>query len=256
MKRYVLAGVLIASGVSFSLPLVSVELSVGAISHEPSGYIQYPSNTGTTVDLKDTLGLSKKTKPFARAKIEIPIVPNLYLQYMPMEFSGVGRYTSTVKFGGTTFQANVDLDTYVKLDRYDLGLYYNIPLVGTLTGGVLDPELGVNFRVINFEGRITGREASSGMTKTESKSATLPVPMLYAGLGLNLPYVSLIGEVRGVGYSGNSYYDATGEVRVKPIPVLFVGVGYRYERLKLNDVSDITADIKVKGPFANVGVSF
>ena len=251
MKRsLVLAGFLLVSGAGFSLPLINIDLSVGAISHDPSGYVQYQ---GSKVDVKDDFGLDKKTRVFARAKVELPIVPNLYLQYIPMKFEG--QESSTFTYGGYTFTGNVK--TSVRIDHYDVGLYYNLPFISTATAGLLDPELGVSVRVVDFEGKVT--ELSTN--HTESKSATIPIPMLYAGLGLNFPYVSVIGELRGITYSGNSYYDITGELRVKPFSVpgvasFFVGVGYRYERLKLDNVSDIDADIKVKGPFANVGVSF
>jgi len=257
---FVLGGTLLA-GLSFAVPLINGEISVGVMNHSPSGYIQYPSGTGDTVDLKDTFGLDSAVKPFARAKIEIPIVPNLYLQYMPMEFDGTGRYSTTLTFGDIEFQANVDLDTYIKVDHYDLGLYYNLPFVGTATAGLLDPEVGINVRVLDFEGRVTGREAFTGQVRTESASATIPVPMGYVSLGVNLQVVSLIGELRGITYSGNHYYDFTAEVRAKPVSVpalasFFVGAGYRYEELKLEDVGDVSAKIKISSLFANVGLSF
>ncbi len=261
MRKLLAVGTLALGGTSFAVPLINAEFSVGAMSHDPSGYIQYPADTGDRIDLKDTLGLDKKTKPFARAKIELPIVPNIYLQYIPMKFTGKGRYSQTITFGNVTYQANVDLDSSVKADHYDIGLYYNIPFIGAATAGLLDPEIGINVRILDLEGKITGREQGTGITKTESKSITVPVPMLYASLGVNAPYVSLIGELRGITYSGNRYYDITGEVRIKPISIpamasFFVGAGYRYERLKLDNVSDVNADIKVKSIFANVGVSF
>ncbi|RLJ70628.1 outer membrane protein [Hydrogenivirga caldilitoris] len=250
MRKVVFGGALLFTGSTFALPLVNIDLSIGAMSHDPSGYVQYQ---GDKVDLKDDFGLDKKTKPFARAKIEIPIVPNLYLQYIPMEFKG--RKNKSFTYGGYTFTGTVD--TKVKVDHYDVGLYYNLPFIGAATGGLFDPEIGINVRILDFEGTVKELTTSH----TESKSATIPVPMGYAGLSLNLPYVSLIGELRGITYAGNRYYDVTGEVRLKPISVpgmasLFIGVGYRYEQLKLDDVSDINADLKIKSLFANVGVSF
>ena len=261
MKKAILLGALFSVGSSFAVPLVNAEFSVGAMSHDPSGYVEYPTGSGTRADLEETLGLDKKTKPFARAKVELPIVPNLYLQYIPMKFEGTGRYSTTLRFGDVTYDANVDLDTSVKLDHYDIGLYYNVPLIGMATAGLIDPEIGINVRILDFEGTITGRESGTGITKTESKSEKIPVPMGYVGLSLNLPFVSLIGELRGITYSGSKYYDITAEARLKPISIpgmasFFVGAGYRYERLELDDVGDVTADIKIKSLFANVGVAF
>ncbi|WP_457601366.1 TIGR04219 family outer membrane beta-barrel protein [Hydrogenivirga sp.] len=250
MKKYILLGALLGAGSSFSVPLVNAEFSIGAMSHDPSGNIQYQ---GDKLDVKDDFGLDKKTKLFARAKIELPIVPNLYLQYMPMSFEG--EKSRTFIYGGYSFTGTVR--TEVKLDRYDVGLYYNVPLIGMATGGLLDPEIGINVRILDFEGKVT--ELSTN--HTESKSMTVPIPMAYAGLSLNLPFVSLIGELRGITYSGSRYYDITAEARLKPVSIpgmasFFVGAGYRYEQLKLDDVSDVTADIKIKSLFANVGVAF
>ncbi len=260
-KLLLLAGVLTGARAGFSLPMVNIDLSLGVISHDPSGYIKYPADAGTSADLKGTLGLKRSTKLFARAKIELPVVPNLYLQYMPMDFSGKGRYSQTLRFGGVNFQQNVDLDTYVKLDRYDIGLYYNIPFLGTATGGLLDAELGINARIMNFEGRIRGQDSVTLQTVTETKTATITVPLIYAGIGLNFSMVSIIGEVRGITYSGSSYFDLTGEARIKPFSIpgaatFFLGAGYRYEQLRLNNVYDVDADIRVSGPFAVLGVSF
>ncbi|MDQ7038141.1 MAG: TIGR04219 family outer membrane beta-barrel protein [Aquificota bacterium] len=246
MRRHaLLVGAVLTAGTVYG---VSFEASVGAMGQNPSGYVQYPANTGTRADLENTLGLGGETRFFARAKIEIPVVPNLYLQYIPMSFKGRGTLTQTVVFGGRTFTVNTDVETSVRIDHIDAGLYYNIPV----PGGVLDPELGINVRVIDFKGRITDLNNNV----TEEKSATFPVPMVYGGIGVNLGMFALVGEFRGITYAGNSYYDITGEVRVKPFPKVFLGAGYRYERLRIDDVSDVDADIEISGPFGVVGVAF
>lgn len=244
-KTLILVG---AVGITSVANAVGFEISVGAMSQDPSGYIQYPAGTGTRADLKDDLRLGRETRLFARAKIEIPVIPNLYLQYIPMRFEGRGRLQQQITFGGRTFSVNTNVETSVRLDHYDVGLYYNIPL----PGGVLDPEIGLNVRIVDFKGRIT----DINNNVTESKSATFPIPMVYGGLGVNFGMFSLIGEVRGITYAGSSYYDLTGEFRVKLFRKVFMGAGYRYERLRLDNVSDVDADIKVQGPFGVIGVSF
>ena len=252
MKKLLLLGILGAS-VGYALPLVHIETSVGYMNHDPSGYLQYK---GDRADLKDTFGLGKKGKPFARAKIELPVVPNLYLQYIPMSFTG--EKNTNVNYGGVSFTNN--LKTEVKLDHYDVGLYYNIPIgwvtsIGTLGTVSVDPEIGINVRVLNFKGTVTGT-TSLGGSQTVSKTLNVPVPMGYVGLGINVPFVSLIGELRYIAYKGNKYYDIVGEARVKPVPLVFIGIGYREENVKLEDVSAVYSDIKIKSLFANVGVSF
>ncbi|NPA42092.1 MAG: TIGR04219 family outer membrane beta-barrel protein [Aquificae bacterium] len=254
MKKSLFGLALLGStALSFGIPGLHGEVSVGGISQNPSGYIQYPADTGTKLDVEKDLGLDRENRVFARAKLEIPLVPNLYLQYIPVKFEG--RTNRTFTYGGTTFTG--DVKTTVKYDRYDIGLYYNLILATFATNGLLDPEIGINVRVIDFKGKITELNTN----RTESKSMTVPIPMAYFGLGINLPSIQLVGELRGIAYSGHKYYDMVGEVRVKPISIsaftsLFIGLGYRYEELKLDDLKDVNAKLKVKGPFIHAGISF
>ncbi len=240
------------TSLSFAIPGINVDISAGYMRQDPSGNIRYQ---GDSIDIENDLGLGAENKPFLRAKLEIPIVPNLYVQYVPMEFTG--RKQNTVTYGGR--QLSGQLDTTVKLDRYDIGLYYNIP-VGTLvslgTLGMLsvDPEIGINIRVLNFEGSITGEVA--GERETVSKTLTFPVPMAYGGLGIKVGRVKLLGEIRYISYQGSTYYDWIGEFRIKPVPFIYVGAGYREEKVKLEDVDDVYSDITIKGPYAVVGISF
>lgn len=249
---------LLVGGSSFALPGFEVDVSVGAVSQKPSGVIQYPVPTGDVIDVKKDLKIGDETKAFGRVKFEHPIflLPNIYLQYMPMEFSGKGNITKSITYGGKTFQANTDIDSNVKLDRFDIGLYGHLPFIKTATTGVIDPEVGINVRVIDFSGRITG--TSGGQVETASKFATIPIPMIYAGLGVNAPVipVSFSGEIRGISYSKAKYYDWTVEAKVKPIKPLYISAGYRYEKLKIEDISDIYANLTIKGPFFMVGASF
>jgi hypothetical protein len=36
----------------------------------------------------------------------------------------------------------------------------------------------------------------------------------------------------------------------------FASVGYRYERLRIDDVEDLSTDLKIKGVFGEIGVRF
>ncbi|MCX7739081.1 MAG: TIGR04219 family outer membrane beta-barrel protein [Hydrogenothermaceae bacterium] len=260
MKKLVLVGSLVTVGSAFAISGLEVDVSAGVISHKPSGVIQYPVPGGDVIDIKKDLGLGEESKVFGRVKFEhfLPLLPNLYLQYMPMEFTGSGNISKSIKYGQTTYTANTKVDSKVQLDRFDLGLYYGIPLSGLATMGTLDPEIGINVRIMDFKGSITG--SSGSQIKTESKSATIPIPMLYGALGVN-PFVipvSFRGEIRGVSVSKVTYYDWTLEGRVKPLKLipLYLSAGYRYEKLKIDDISDIYTDLTVKGPFFMVGASF
>ena len=98
--------------------------------------------------------------------------------------------------------------------------------------------------------------SSGGVTVTESESATLPVPMLYAGLQINpIDMLSVEAEFRGIAYQSSHYYDFIGRVKVKPYGPLFIAGGYRSNDLKI-DHSDVEASLKFSGPFFEAGVFF
>jgi outer membrane protein len=228
-----------------------IEAGVGFWNQTPSGTLGYKKITAADdLDLKKDLNLGSENRPFARVKVELPLVPNIYFMATPMSFQGTGRKDVTFNYGGQQFAAGVPIETKLKLDHYDLALYYPIPLLKTATLGKLNIELGLNARQIAFEGTI------SGVGQTGSKSLTLYVPMVYAGI--QIKPISLIGveaEVRGISYGSNSYIDYIGRLKVSPIPVLYVAGGYRAETVKIA-VQDVKADIKFSGPFAEVGFSF
>ncbi len=242
-------------GFSQAVPLFEGEISAGYIKQKPSGWVQYK---GDQVDLKDDLSIGDENSYFFKAKLEhpVPVLPNIALQYMKMDFSGTGTITRSFRYGNQVFTVGDTVESNVKMDHYDITLFYNLPFVGLATAGILDVEFGLNVRVLDFEARV------KSSTLDETASATVPVPMLYGSIEISpVSLISVKAEGRGIAYGGHSYYDLNGEIRIKPITVplavdLFLGVGYRYERFKIDDIDDISADIKIKQPYITAGLLF
>jgi outer membrane protein len=268
MKKLTLLGlgsIFVLAGSSKAEFLIDFEASIGLVQQKPSGYVSYKSTSGTDkIDVKDDAHLGDKTKPWAKLKLEhsIPVLPNIKLAYMPMKFDGSGVLTRDIKWGDYTYQANVDFNLSVKLDRVDTTLYYNLPFVKTATAGKLDVELGLNVRTVMFDGKLSGTDKNTGQRVTEGKSITLPIPMGHLAAEIRpISQVSFVGELNYISYSKNTYYDyAVGlrlnshgfvQTTLKP----FVEVGYRYEKLKI-DEQDVKTDLKVKGLYGLVGVRF
>jgi outer membrane protein len=228
-----------------------LEVGVGYWRQTPSGTLAYkPISATDNLDLKNDLNYDSKNKPFARVKVELPLfLPNLYFMATPMEFTGSGNKSFT--FGGTNI--NGAFDSKLKLDQYDLALYYSLPFLNTATLGVLNVELGLNAKFIDFEATATD---ISTPANSVSKKLSLPVPMVYAGIQVKpIKTISIEAEGRGVSYGANHYYDIIGRLKVKPVGPLFISGGYRYESIKI-DQSDVKADIKFAGPFVEAGVQF
>jgi len=233
--------------------LFGLDAGVGYWMQTPSGTLTYKpvANTVGDIDLKNDLNFDTENKPFVRVKAELPLIlPNVYLMFTPMSFEQTGTLTRSISFGGVTFSGSAPVESKVKLDHTDLALFYPIPLLKTATLGKLNVEFGLNARQIAFEGTI------SGGGQTGSKDATLYIPMIYLGVQIKpISLISIDAEVRGIAYGDNSYYDYLGRVKIHPLPLVFIGAGYRAETVKI-DAKDIKADLQFSGPFAEVGVSF
>lgn len=269
MKKLTLLGlgsIFVLAGSSKAGPTIDFEISVGAIQQKPSGYVSYRAGSvADRIDVKNDVRLGDETKPWAKFKLEhpIPLIPNIKLAYMPMKFDGSGNVSRPINWGGRTYQANADLNLSVKLDRVDTTLYYNFPFIKTATAGKLDVEFGLNVRTIMFEGKLDGTTTAPGNPRvSESKSITLPIPMGHLAAEIRpINQVSLVGELNYIGYSKNTYYDYALGLRLNSHGFMqttlkpFVEVGYRYEKLKI-DEEGVKTDLKVKGLYALVGVRF
>jgi outer membrane protein len=267
MKKLTLLGlgsIFLLAGSAKAGPLIDFEISVGAIQQKPRGYVSYKpaSNIRDRFDLKNDARIEDKTQGWARLKFEppIPIIPNIKLAYIPIRFEGSGTLRDIIKWGGYEFEANTDFNLSVKLDRIDATLYYNLPFIKTATAGKLDVEFGLNVRTIMFDAKLSGKERGTGRSISESASITLPVPMGHLAAEIRpISLVSLVGELNYIGYRSNAYYDYVASLRISPpvrIPLKpFVEVGYRHEKLKI-DERDVKTDLNIKGLYGFVGVKF
>ncbi len=250
----ILCGFMLAPGTSSAL---GIEMAAGYWAQDPSGDIAYkPVASIDTLDIENDLKYDKESRPFVRIKADIPFLPNIYLMATPMKFEETGSKSADFTFGDRTFDFTAPFDSMVRMNMYDIGLYYVLPLMKTATLNTLSMELGINARIIDFAAEVSGRDAVTGGLITESESEIIPVPMIYAGVQINpLDFLSLEAEGRGITYSSNHYYDLIGRVKVKPAGPLFIAAGYRRNDIEI-DYSDVEVSITFSGPYIEAGVSF
>jgi outer membrane protein len=254
MTRVLVVGIILFLLSIFLVPeitsAVGFEVAVGGWRQDPSGDIGYK---GEKLSVENELKYDSETKIFGRAKIDLPLwLPNIYLMATPMKFEGEGSKSINFTFGDKTFAANVPFTSSVRADHYDICLYYGIPFLKKATLGKLNAELGLNARVIDFKAKID--QPTTGIR--ESKSLTIPVPMVYTGIQINpVKFIGVELEGRGIAFSSNYYYDLIGRLKIKPFKPVFISGGYRYEDVKI-DQSDVKANLKFKGPFAEAGIEF
>ena len=234
---------------------LGLEAGIGYWKQNPSGTLEYnPAGTATpadTLDLKNDMNLESKSRPFVRVKAELPLfLPNIYLMATPMSFEGTGTKNVPFTYGNQTFNAGVPIQSKVKMDHYDLALYYTF--LDKLTLDKVHLDLGLNVRAISFEGTVS--QNSLGLTA--SKSLSIFAPMIYAGVQIKpISAFSIEAEARAIAFGGNHYYDFIGRLKVKPVGPLFIAAGYRSETIKI-DTNDVNTDVKFAGPFVEAGVSF
>ena len=230
------------------------EFSLGAWYQQPSGTLSFDKTTNADdLDLEDDLGYDDKWQPIGRLKIDMPfLIPNIYLMYTPMKWDETSSKNVAFSFGGKNFDADVDFDSELKMNHLDAALYYGIPGIRTATADVLNIDLGLNFRLLDFRAEIE----QDDIGQKESESYFLPIPMLYAGMQIEpLNWIALDLEGRGIYYSNNHYVSLIGRLKVMPFGPLFVAGGYRYDNIKI-DYQDVDVDADFKGPFAEVGFDF
>jgi outer membrane protein len=258
MKRPI---ILFAIVISFLASLIiqestayGFEVAVGYWQQSPSGEIGYKADSSDDIlDIEDDLDYGTEERFFGRLKVELPLfLPNIYLIATPMEFDGEGSVDGSFKFGDETFAGNIPFDSKVRMDHYDITLYYNLPFIKKATLEKLNIELGLDVRILDLEADID--QDLTGIS--ESYSVTVAVPMIYAGLQIRpAKWLSIEGEGRGIAYSGNHYYDFIARAKIIPFGPLFIAGGYRSENFKV-DESDFEAEIIVAGPFVEAGLEF
>ncbi len=256
MKKIIIGIILLM--VALGLPLTShaigLEVALGGWSQKPQGDIGYkPVTPDDSLDLERDLKYDTEFRLTGRVKIDMPmLVPNIYLMGTQCEFDGTGQKNVNFKFGEETFSANVDFYSKVKLNHYDIALYYGIPLLKTATVSTINVDLGLNVRIFDFKAEV--RQDSTGIE--ESKSLTVPIPMAYVGLQFTpIEKIAIEMEGRGISYSGNSLISLIGRIKFKPMGPFFLAGGYRYDKIKI-DEDDVDADVKFHGPFAEIGMEF
>ena len=180
------------------------------------------------------------------------LIPNIYLMATRMSFDGIGRKSADFKFGDINFNRNTDFYSEVTLDHYDVALYYGIPFVSTASAGLLNIDVGLNLRVIDFSTKIR----QDAFSLEESESFTLPVPMVFVGAQVTpIDRLSIEGEARILSYGGNSLYSLIGRVKFKVFAGLFAAGGYRYDGIVIDEES-VDVDISFSGPFLEAGYQF
>jgi hypothetical protein len=207
--------------------------------------------TGTTLNLKDNLGVGTESFPTFEAFGGLGR-HHLSLAYTPIKYSGSTTLTTPVVFNGQTFTAGANVNTDLKLRMLDMEYQYTLLDMENILAGFSLSAIG-QIKYIDGEAKMNAPAANTAADFT----VRLPIPMVGIGahIGLLAGILEARAKVSGVAYSSNYLYEALADLSVTPFPFLDIHAGYKVIRLKI-DRNDTFLDSQFTGPYIGLTVSF
>ena len=241
-KNIVLLSLCATFALSANADTLGFEVGAAAWNANTSGSFNYK---GDNIDLEKDLGYGDTTTNFIWASFEhpVPVIPNIKIQHTTFDESQTK--STDVMFDGLRY--NGDVSTNLKLNQTDFIVYYEI------LDNWINLDLGLNAKYLEADVSMNtlGQIASS-------KNIEKVVPMLYAKAKIDLPFSGLSAEtdLSYITYDSSEFYDFKGALLYETSFGLGASAGYRAEKVKLDDISDFTSDINIKGFYAGLFYHF
>jgi len=245
--------------------MVSFVTPVNAFELGARGYYWFPDLKGdlrvdedgirgTKLDVEDTLGIDNESFPSVEVFAGIG-KHHISVMYTQFHYSGSKNLTQPITFSGQTYSTNSRIESDFKTKMLDLEYQYDLINLENILAGF---SIGVIGKIRYIDGEAELKSPALGSSYNQKETFQVPVPML--GIGAHIGLIAKLLEARlkatGMGYSGNVFYDVMADISVTPFPFLDIHGGYRYMKLKVDDVSDVYADLEFAGPYVALTVSF
>lgn len=216
--------------------------------HTTSGTVRYQSDDDIDVRRSDNgLGLERERDAMVWAHLEhpVPVLPNIKLMHTRTTTEGRGNINQS--FGAFNF--NEDVDSRLQLRQLDAVLYWE------LLDNWVELDLGLQVKGLDGEAEVRSR---TDPDRREHVSFSGALPMGYARVAFHVPGTGLALEAAGgaIGYDGHRVTDWQAQLSYRTAIGLGAVLGWREQRLKLDDLDDVTADIRIDGPYAGVFYRF
>ncbi len=225
-----------------------IDMGVGAWAQSSSGNMSYTDNGANG---KYTSSKKDETQPYVWALIKhpIPVLPNLRLEYVSLEDKGIasGKFKDFNTLGVST---NMVYD----MKQYDIIPYYNI--LDNTAWVTLD--LGLDIKVIEASYDVSPKAPFTGYSGNE----TIALPLLYIRGRVEIPStnIGVEADVKYVTYNSSTVYDARAKIdyTLDFVPVIqpAIEVGYRVQKIDLDDDSSLKVDLEFSGVYAGLMLRF
>lgn len=259
-KQFIgLAALALVVGMAPAAHAVEAEIVLGGWQQEFGGTLGFNEilDTNDILDIDNDFDFDKENQIIGRVKLDMPLaIPNIYVMAAPMKFEGTGSKSVIIDYGDLTIPANADLESEIKLNQYDVALYWGIPALKTATAGTFNIDLGLNVRWVDLDARLRATDPTIPYDEEDSVDVSVPIPMLYVAFQvMPMDAFAFEAEGRGISVGDNKLYSVIGRVRYNLPHLVFVTGGYRMDKLEL-DEDDVLADIEFSGPFVELGINF
>lgn len=225
----------------------TLSLTIGAYYWQPDieGDVQ---SSGTLVNLQSDLGFDDDSTQAVYLQLEhpIPILPNLLVQYTPLDLTQSSTLSRSIVFDGDLYPASSDVKTSLDLSHADATFYYEV------LDNMVSLDLGLTLRY--FPESVSIQSRSLGQSSSFDFDAL--VPMVYGAARVALPLkLSVGGDVNWLGAGDSRLMDYRVNVDWNPLLGLRAELGWRNLTLDYEDGDDV-ADLTLKGAYAGVSYRF
>ena len=245
MKRILLISTLLTSTALQAAPGVSI---YGGGYNWDSDFEGSVSSGGANVDVQDDLGFGKSNQSVIWLGLEhpVPLIPNVRARYFDLNDTASNRLQRTFVFNGEVYVASTRVDSAFELEMLD-GTFYYTPVD---TNVKLD--LGLTVRQMDGFIRLNSILADTRVDIDEM------LPLAHGAVRFDVPGtgVYLGGELNAISYNGSSMNDFNARVGWRSDFLLGVEVGYSQINLELDDVSNLTTDLEMGGPYLALSLGF
>jgi len=209
--------------------------------------------TGTTIDLKNDLGI--KDQKFGGFELILrPAVKHKFrVQLVPVHYSAVATPQSPLSFAGVTFPAGVPVNSTFHWRAWRFGYEYDFAVT---------PRGFVGF-TLDLKYTDTDASLTSAATGTRSASARAPVPALGGILRVNpASHLSLTGEITGFKWPGGWIWSGSGDyldidtyATINFANAFGVQFGYRSFDVSYSLTND-AGSFRLSGPYLGAALRF